>query len=83
MPIEQAFIIVGVVAIVAACSIYGWLTQDHLAEWHVVERSRRVTLVDGTVSTSHYLLGRKINGVWSYRDLSADEYNTHVAEISL
>ncbi|TPL30167.1 hypothetical protein [Mesorhizobium sp. B2-4-7] len=53
-------------------------------EWHVVERPwGRVTLVDGTESTETYVWGRKINGVWSYRDLTNDEYNLHIAEISI
>lgn len=53
------------------------------SEWRVVERYRKVTLIDGSISSEHYLWGRKINGQWQYRDLSADEYNTHIGEISL
>lgn len=57
-----------------------WLDRH---EWHVVSRYRRVTLVDGTLSSETYLWGRKINGVWSYRPLTNEEYNLHIADMAV
>jgi hypothetical protein len=67
---------------VAAIVFYERSTHD-AAEWHVVTRYRRVTLVNGIKSTGTKLWGRKINGVWSYREMSADEYNIHLGDVSL
>jgi hypothetical protein len=63
--------------------LFEWIAGHPRSEWHVVERLRRVTLIDGAKADVGYVWGRKINGVWSYRELSADEYNTHLGEMAL